>query len=220
MLASKAVARLSRTFQAMQEHWHFIQQALSGYRAIGAVAPSGPQLVSAMTARIDPAGPPVRVLEVGAGTGPMTRELLRKLPTGSQLVVVEPNTGFTERLRRLAASRPGVDTTVHVCRLDQVTSHAEGYHHIVSSLPFAIFPPDQVRQVVEQLFGQLVAGGTLSYFAYRGARLRIAVTPHGPSRDQQEAVQRYLRRFHRQHHGTTRSAWVNLPPAVVRTVRL
>ncbi|MDO5286154.1 MAG: methyltransferase domain-containing protein [Actinomycetia bacterium] len=210
---------ISRVVRAVREYADFARQAVAEYHAIGAVAPSGPQLAVAMTAQVDPQGPPVRVLEVGAGTGPVTRELLLRLPCGSQLVVVEPSRGFTKRLRALADARPEIKTTVLACRLDEVEPSRHRFHHIVSSLPFAIFHPDQVRQTVEQMLNQLVDGGTLSYFAYRGAQLRIAITPRGPSRDQQEAVQTYLRQVHHQHHGTTRSAWVNLPPAVVRTIR-
>ncbi len=201
------------------DHLTFARHAAASFHSIGAVAPSGRELVAAMTAAIDPDGDPVRVLEVGAGTGPMTQGLLRRLPAGSSLVVVEPNTGFTERLRALGAQRPDVTTEVHAVLLQDLDAPGP-YHHIVSSLPFAIFSADVVETIVERLLADLTPGGIFSYFAYRGAQLRIALTPPGRERDKQLAVQGYLRRVHAEHHGTTVPAWINLPPAVVRTIRL
>src|SRR5712671_1826065 len=73
-------------------------QALTDFRTVGAVAPSSRYLTRAM---VDPL--PLRharvVVELGCGTGAVTRMLLNQMPSKSILLAFEINPRFSRYLR-------------------------------------------------------------------------------------------------------------------------
>jgi phospholipid N-methyltransferase len=110
-----------------------------------------------------PSGP-MRVLEVGAGVGPVTAELVDRLLPGDRLDLVELNHEFCEVLRaKFAAS--AVRPTVHELGVLDFTSDCR-YHHIVSGLPLANFPADAVDAIYKRFFDLLEPGGTLIMFEH------------------------------------------------------
>ena len=102
------------------DRWTFAFEAAHDPRRVGAVTPSGAALVRAMT---DPvrvrAGEPLNVLEVGAGTGVVTRRLVRMLSPGSWLDIAESNPRFADYLQALVDSEQNA-----VGRLGAVRIHA------------------------------------------------------------------------------------------------
>ncbi|MFC5662139.1 class I SAM-dependent methyltransferase [Kitasatospora misakiensis] len=113
--------------------WFFASEALRTFRLTGAVAPSGAGLVDALvvpaTSRPDR---PISVLEVGAGTGPVTRRLVQVLRAGDQLHVVEPNPRFAQRLRsdaELVRRAPELALRVSACRVQDLPEHRTSDHH-------------------------------------------------------------------------------------------
>ncbi|WP_380281109.1 hypothetical protein [Kitasatospora purpeofusca] len=106
------------------EGWFFLSEALRTFRLTGAVAPSGGDLVNALvvpaTSRPDR---PISVLEVGAGTGAVTRRLVRVLRPGDRLHVVESNPRFVQRLLadpELARRGPELGLRVSECRVQDL----------------------------------------------------------------------------------------------------
>src|SRR5688572_28298204 len=91
----------------------FLQQSFKHKSAVGAVWPSSKALCRAMAEpvfRNDER--PLRILEVGAGTGPVTNELVARLETGDSLDCVELNPEFCVTLRKRFADAP-IRPTVH-----------------------------------------------------------------------------------------------------------
>ncbi|MBP0448277.1 hypothetical protein J5Y04_01765 [Kitasatospora sp. RG8] len=102
----------------------FLGEALRTLQSTGALAPSGPELVNALvvpvTSRPDR---PLSVLEVGAGTGVVTRRLAQVLRPGDRLHVVEANPRFAERLREdaeLARRGPQIGLRLSACRVEEL----------------------------------------------------------------------------------------------------
>ncbi|MFV5992328.1 class I SAM-dependent methyltransferase [Streptomyces sp. NPDC056231] len=106
----------------------FVTEAARGFRITGAVAPSSRRLAGALAAPvIERAGQPLDVLEVGAGTGPVTRCLLPLLAPGSTLDVVEANPRFADVLRSVVREyRPGRgEPAPHAQMRDCRTTHTK-----------------------------------------------------------------------------------------------
>ncbi|WP_344330467.1 class I SAM-dependent methyltransferase, partial [Kitasatospora putterlickiae] len=121
-----AVSRASRPGGG--EGWFFLSEALRTFRLTGAVAPSGTDLVNAL---VVPAtsrpNRPISVLEVGAGTGAVTRRLARVLREGDRLHVVESNPRFVQRLLadpHLARRGPELALRVSECRVQDLPEAA------------------------------------------------------------------------------------------------
>jgi phospholipid N-methyltransferase len=136
----------------------FLIHALRNRGATGALWPSGRPLVEAM---VRPAlarsagGGPLRILEVGAGVGPVSSVLARRLLPGDTLDIVELDATLCMTVSRLVEGLPGV-----ACHHGDVLEHvpAAPYDVIVSGLPLANFPSELVRSIYVHLFGMLRPG--------------------------------------------------------------
>ncbi|MEU4582531.1 class I SAM-dependent methyltransferase [Kitasatospora aureofaciens] len=212
----------------------FLTEALRTFHDTGALAPSGPDLVDALVVPVTSRpNRPISVLEVGAGTGVVTRRLARVLRPGDRLHVVEANPRFAERLRDdpvLAARRPEVGLRLSVCRVEELPEATDGpgpdsqggagrYDVIVSGLPFTNFEPALVRQVLALYLRLLAPGGELTYFGYLGTSTARTLVS-GPRRvARHRAVVRLLRRFEATYGLGERTVWRNLPPARAHLLR-
>jgi phosphatidylethanolamine/phosphatidyl-N-methylethanolamine N-methyltransferase len=132
---------------------------------IGALAPSSRYLGQAMARQID-----IRqarlVVELGGGTGSITRALLAAGLPPEKLIVVERD----ERLHRLLAER---FPTLRVLRGDAAQLVAllrplgiTGVSAIVSSLPLLSMPKRLRHRIVDQSFALLGSRGNLVQFTY------------------------------------------------------
>ncbi|TNM29455.1 class I SAM-dependent methyltransferase [Streptomyces sedi] len=194
--------------------WAFLVEAARDLRTTGAVAPSGRALASALTLPVrERRGRTLNVLEVGAGTGAVTRRLLPLLPCGSRLDVVEANPRFADRLHGLP--RPeGRDVRVHIGRVEELLVDVR-YDVIVSGLPFANFPAVQVTAIMDLYLRLLRPGGALTYFAYRGTRRARALVASRVEAVRHLRVEEELSTYHARCAARSRTVWGNLPPARV-----
>src|SRR5437660_8991643 len=81
---------------------HFFRSLIATPRATGAIAPSGRALARAMASAVDEAAEGLLV-ELGPGTGPVTRALLERGVSRDRLVLVE----FDFRFCRILTERFG-----------------------------------------------------------------------------------------------------------------
>ncbi|MEU6017620.1 methyltransferase [Streptomyces sp. NPDC047515] len=211
----------------------FVTEAVRGFRTTGAVAPSSRRLASALSEpATERAGQPLDVLEVGAGTGPVTRFLLPLLAPGSSLDVVEANPRFAAVLRNVVHERhpdresrsarphgPSPDRSplrvrVHETRIECLDTH-KSYDVIISGLPFTDFGPDTVASLMDRYLDLLRPGGSLTYFAYVGtAPARRLVAPSAEVA-RHRAVEAVLAAYRRRGPAQGRTVWANVPPARV-----
>ena len=202
----------------------FFRQAREHYHTTGAVAPSSRFLARAqtgpLTALKSRAQRPIRVLEVGPGTGAVTRRVVGLLEPGDRFDLVEINQAFADLLGRRFIDDPSFvrmaeSSRVHAIPLQEYTA-AEPYDIIISGLPMNNFSSELVAELFEACFRLLAPGGTLSYFEYMYMRpLRKVVS----GRDDRDRVNRIAAIMHDQRRQRqSRTSWVfaNLPPAWVR----
>lgn len=80
------------------------------------------------------------IVELGAGTGPVTTELLRRVKVHTRVIVVELDPDFCKRLR---AKFPGADIVEgDACKLDTLLADRgiQQVDHVLSGLPLPSFP--------------------------------------------------------------------------------
>lgn len=143
----------------------FFRSLLQNPRTIGAVAPSSPKLSQLMASRVDPASS-AAVLEIGAGTGAITRALLKKGVCPERLFIIERDPTLAAFLRR---EFPGVrircGEAIHASRIlsDECIRSVKT---VVSSLPLRNLPlHDQIRNV-RAMMNALAQEGQLIQFTY------------------------------------------------------
>ncbi|MFG3142392.1 class I SAM-dependent methyltransferase [Streptomyces sp. NPDC048211] len=210
--------------QRNAEGWMFLIEAARSLRTTGAITPSSKALARLLTDPVDEHGSqPLNVLEVGAGTGSVTRTLIRRLAPGGRLDIVEANPRFAAQLRRLVRSHPHLGdeqerVRVHHALVEQFETDRH-YDVIVSGLPFTNFTPTQVETIMNRYLELLEPGGTLTYFAYRGTRYARALTAFPAEARRHRAVEDVLTGYQRRYAIGRWSVWGNLPPARVWQLR-
>ena len=126
---------------------------------IAAANPSGPRIADAIARHVqfERPGP---VLELGAGTGSLTRGLLRVGCPVRRIIAVEREPRFVEVLRR---EFPGL-TVIEgdATRIDEyLRGRVERLSAVISSLPIKWFPLEAQRAVVGPCLDLLGPGGSL-----------------------------------------------------------
>src|SRR4051812_44116831 len=87
----------------------FLTQSFRNGATVGAIWPSSRGLCQAMVGPVfERAHGTLRVLEVGAGVGPVTAELAERLLPGDHLDVVELNPAFYDTLQQRFGAVPGI----------------------------------------------------------------------------------------------------------------
>jgi phospholipid N-methyltransferase len=190
----------------------------------GAVLPSSRFLASALVSELRKPRGAAAILEVGAGTGAVTRRLAEKLLPGDQLDVVEINEHFVKLLTR-RFEREWIfrfhQEQIHLIHSGVDEIAGEGlYDFIISGLPLNNFPPHAVRTVFQTFERLLKPGGTLSYFEYYW--VRQLKTPFVGERERRRLykVGRIVGRNIRKYQVRRQQVLMNVPPAIVRHLRL
>lgn len=138
----------------------FLGQILTRPAQVGAILPSSRFLGQEMTADLDADSGPV--IELGPGSGAITRVLLRRGVCPTNLHVIEMNPRFCDVLRQRC---PGVD--IHCASATDLNAlHLPNVTTIVSSLPLLSIPKHVVEAVLIAARAQLAPGGRIRQFTY------------------------------------------------------
>jgi phosphatidylethanolamine/phosphatidyl-N-methylethanolamine N-methyltransferase len=205
------------------EHVEFFRQFRTQFHTTGAIVPSGRALARAMTRHLDGPRQPARILEVGPGTGAVTRRIVRLLRDDDSLDLVELNTRFADLLERRFRKDPTFQRVadrahVHVCGIESFRSDAT-YDFIISGLPFNNFSPAFVEQVLEVFFGLLAPTGVVTFFEYMGVRPARRLVARSAERERLADLDRVLSSFLTRHRFRRDWVFLNVPPAWVQHLR-
>jgi phosphatidylethanolamine/phosphatidyl-N-methylethanolamine N-methyltransferase len=136
----------------------FLGKFLRHGTAIASLAPSSPWLSRATVKGVDWAGAKVLV-ELGAGTGPITKVLAERARPDCQVIVIERDHDFAEILRERYSQLPNFDVIEGDCR-DLASLLADRgiaqVDNIISGLPVPSFPKDLQRDLM-RVVGQVLA---------------------------------------------------------------
>ncbi len=183
---------------ALNDTLVFLRAWLRDPRGIGAVTPSGAALARLMTMHVSQMDGPV--IELGPGTGALTRALLARGVPAHRLALIEADPHFADALARRYPKAT-------ILRMDAAQlGHTESLFGeeracaVVSGLPLLSMPAAQVAAIVQGVFErQLRSGGMFYQFTY-GPRCPLPKT--------------LLDRLDLQAQRVG-SALLNLPPAAV-----
>jgi phosphatidylethanolamine/phosphatidyl-N-methylethanolamine N-methyltransferase len=110
---------------------------------------------------------PLRILEIGSGTGSVTRQLMKRISSGTVVDLVEMQPDLCEMLKKEFCSEKYKDFTVNVhCKMIQDFKPEYKYDSIVCTVPFNSLPSSIVKEIWQNVLNLLVDGGTVSYVAY------------------------------------------------------
>lgn len=177
-------------------------RSLSNFRQICSLFPSSPFVGRAMSWAVADR-PADQVIELGAGTGAVTRQLLRHGVDYDNLTLIEIDAKLGGHLRR---TFPDLDVVIAPAQdLSKLWRDRNGpkVGAIVSTLPMRLLDKKSVFSIMKNCFSVLEPGGVFVQFTYRQSSPipeRICKTLHITG-------ERYSR------------VWINLPPAEIWVYR-
>jgi phospholipid N-methyltransferase len=190
----------------------FLREYAKTRRDVGAIAPSSARLCRALTRYMIPnPGRSRAVLEVGPGTGAVTRYITGSLGRLDTLDLIEANPRFAALLRHTYDGDPRLRVHTGLIQEHELGS----YDTIVCGLPFANFDARTTEEIFDRLLRSLRPGGTLSFFGYIGGDTIRRVLVDGADRERTLAGVDVLRRILHRHTFRTETVVGNLPPARV-----
>ena len=217
----------------------FIREFLRASYTTGAVLPSGPTLCKALASYIDAepepnAATPVHhsteacrqarhVLEVGPGTGCVTREIAKRLGPNDTLDLVECNPTFVANLRKMLEKDPVMQTVadrtrIFDCYLQELQTDMR-YDRIVSGLPLNNFPAALVSEILSKFEALSTSEGTVSWFEYIAIRRIKSAVSFGKDGKRLRGITAALESVLRPYEFRRQAILANVPPAWVHHVR-
>jgi phospholipid N-methyltransferase len=158
-LRSRAGSGPPRRARRCPDAWLFFTKFLRHGTAIAALVPSSRWLARAAVGAID-FGRARCIVELGAGTGPITAELLRRAYGRCRTLIVERDSDFCARLRqrfpRADIAHADAGDLDHLLTERQI----DCVDHVISGLPLPSFAATDRDRVLGVVSRRLAAGGT------------------------------------------------------------
>lgn len=175
-------------------------------KQVGAIAPSSKflakDLVSQYKKRVsNPDCPPLNLLEIGAGTGPLTKQIIKHLRPEDQLDVVEIHKKFYQ-IVKTKYRQPNIQA-YHSDILNFEAN--QQYDFIFSSLPYENMPEEVSREIWKKKLSLCTSDTFISYFKYVKFR-------NFKSDFEEKVVEKYGQ--------DKKIVLLNLPPAKVYTLEV
>lgn len=142
----------------------FVRGMIEGPKQVGAILPTSSVTAKVMASVINPESG-LKVLELGPGTGAITKAILKRIPA-ERLVSVEFSTPF---YNHLTASFPGVHfINGDAFDLDKALGDLrhETFDCVISAIPLLNFPMSGRMSLVESLLERIPAGRPIVQISY------------------------------------------------------
>lgn len=186
----------------------FIKNVITSPRTMGAIVPSSARLAESLVLYSNIENSSV-VVELGTGTGVITREILKKLPFGVTFFALELNKEmFDATLKTCPEAVVFNDCASNVGHY-LLRFGVEKCDRIISSLPWSSFDSHLQEKLLSAAVRSLAKDGVFVTYAYVGTTLM----PSG----------RRMRRMMSSLFSTVEISeitWGNLPPAYIYRCRL
>jgi phospholipid N-methyltransferase len=189
---------VSRPGKLLRERARFLRSFLDGPGRVGAILPTSQRTVQA-TLDMAPVAQARCVVELGAGTGPYTRELVRRLGPDARLLAFELDPALA---RQLSADVTDPRVEVIADSAANLDAHLDGRRPevIVSAVPFTSLPGSVRREILDAAQRALADDGVMLVLQYSPFVLR--------------ELQRRFRSVRR------RISPINVPPAMLFACRV
>jgi len=136
----------------------FVHQFIRNPRMMGSITPSSETLCRTMTGAVQWSDT-LRIAELGAGDGVLTRQILAQMPSDATLDAFEISTALADNLAALGDPR----MTVRTCSAEYLNGE---YDAILSGLPLLSLPPELREAILRAVFNALRPDGVFVQFQY------------------------------------------------------
>lgn len=143
-----------------KKHLTYLNSFISSPRSVGTLIPSSPALCKTMVNQVNWYQKDLKIAELGAGDGVLTKHILRAMPIDSKLFAYEINPHFFSHLDDLK------DTRLEICKISAENLN-QPFNVIFSCLPFLSLPLRLSLRILRSVMRVLEeTGGSFILFQY------------------------------------------------------
>jgi phosphatidylethanolamine/phosphatidyl-N-methylethanolamine N-methyltransferase len=209
----------TQIIEGLRNKYLFLRRFFNDQQAIGSITPSSSFLAKKMIAVVsENKGDNRQILEIGPGTGPITKHLIRDLRPGDHLDLVELEEQFRAPLEKMIQeSEKASQISLHIMPLQRFDPKKE-FDHVVSMLPLNSFSPTLVSEIFQKVDTLLNKNGCFSYVEYRflpSIKLLLYKILGGKQSIDPRIVWDTKAQYLKNKSITTGSTLLNIPPAKV-----
>lgn len=188
----------------------FLRESLRSLGATASVMPSSRHLSGALLDPID-FGNVTNLAELGCGTGAVTREILKRLPSGGRVFALDTNENFIRHLRQNCMDERLIPVHSGAEGLARILSRFSLKHvgAIVSSLGLTSMAPNMRARILRQICRALPPGGILTQYQYMLSLGTFRATFPFQRFEERQFLSLFFREVE-----SRRVLW-NFPPAIV-----
>lgn len=153
----------------------FLRTMIDEPRSVGAILPTGPGVARQMASVVDPASG-LRILELGPGTGVITKAILARGIAPERLVCVEYSPDFARHIRVAFPRVEVIEGDAFNLAATLGSAAGETFDCVVSALPLLNFPLERRIALFDDLLGRIAPGRPVIQFSY-GPKPPVAARP-------------------------------------------
>ena len=144
----------------------FFKESLKNLKEVGTIFPSSKSVVKKMVAPIN-FGEKLTILELGSGDGVITKQLLEKMSSDSQLICFETNKKFYQELKKINDKKMILINE----SAEKMKSYLDEFEikkidYIVSSVPLVSLPKETTNKILSVSVEILRMSGKLIQLQY------------------------------------------------------
>jgi phospholipid N-methyltransferase len=147
----------------------FFKEFFLNKQSIGGVKPSSRFLAKEIASSVNHFKGPKRVLEIGAGTGIITEEIVKNLGKADSLTIVEINPQFAKLLKFKKNEWESRDNCPHIeiINIDFLKYESEKtFDAVIAGVPFNNFPVEIIEGFIQKIKSLSKEGSLFAFFEY------------------------------------------------------
>jgi phosphatidylethanolamine/phosphatidyl-N-methylethanolamine N-methyltransferase len=208
----------------MEDAVVFFKEGITRFHDTGSICATSAVAARVMCRPIYGTRKRLNILEVGAGTGSVTLEILRHLRHDDHLTICELNERFVEQLlKKLEKNSYFIK---HRSQISIFTGSIQDlprkttFEVVISSLPFLNFTPELIDSIFDKLRELTTEEAVMTYYEYIGLRkLGLTLSPPDRKRRLQE-IDSYFKQIHNSQMSSKTHIWWNFLPITIHTLPL
>lgn len=203
----------------MRRHFQFLKHFFRNPNKVGAVTALNDAVIEEITKHIKQAirENPIKILEVGAGYGNISKYLIKLITKDDRLDIIEIDSNCCEYLNKKFSNLPMVN--IH-CGSIQQWDPSYSYDYIISTIPFNSYPTEFVKSVLDR-YEKLSKKGTIcSYVEYAGLQKIRKSFAQDEAKAELNSRQELLDAFQKKYLFDKECVLSNIPPCNVYHLKL
>jgi phospholipid N-methyltransferase len=208
----------------IKENLVFLREFLLEFKTTGACFPTSKWAAQALITPLrNPNRKPMRILELGPGTGSVTIPLIKEMRPGDSLTICEINPRFMKALKDTLEREEAFQTNKHQIEFflgaaQEIEAH-KPFDVIVCALPFLNFDLETVKEIFAKLREVSTPDTLMTYYEYIGARKFNQTVGAQSRKDRVSQVNGFLRESGQVRNIDCTKVWLNLFPISIYTVK-